>query len=71
LPPDASAPIMAPISSVMGEIMLIAVTGPADRLMEMRTLADWNLRRRLLSVTGVSQVVPIGGEIHLPGGTVQ
>ena len=64
LPPDASAPIMAPISSVMGEIMLIAVTGPSDRLMEMRTLADWNLRRRLLSVTGVSQVVPIGGEIR-------
>ena len=64
LPPDASAPIMAPISSVMGEIMLIAVTGPADRLMEMRTLADWTLRRRLLSVTGVSQVVPIGGEVR-------
>ncbi|MEE8348970.1 MAG: efflux RND transporter permease subunit, partial [Acidobacteriota bacterium] len=64
LPPDASAPIMAPISSVMGEIMLIAVTGPAERLMEMRTLADWTLRRRLLSVTGVSQVVPIGGEVR-------
>jgi len=64
LPPDASAPIMAPISSIMGEIMLIAVTGPVDRLMEMRTLADWTLRRRLLSVSGVSQVVPIGGEVR-------
>jgi CzcA family heavy metal efflux pump len=64
LPPGVSAPIMAPISSVMGEIMLIAVTGPSDRLMEMRTIADWNIRRRLLSVTGVSQVVPIGGEVR-------
>jgi len=64
LPPGVSAPIMAPISSVMGEIMLIAVTGPSDRLMEMRTIADWSIRRRLLSVTGVSQVVPIGGEVR-------
>jgi CzcA family heavy metal efflux pump len=64
LPPGVSAPIMAPISSIMGEIMLIAVTGPSDRLMEMRTIADWNIRRRLLSVTGVSQVVPIGGEVR-------
>ena len=64
LPPGVSAPIMAPISSVMGEIMLIAVTGPSDRLMEMRTIADWNIRRRLLAVTGVSQVVPIGGEVR-------
>ena len=64
IPPGVSAPIMAPISSIMGEIMLIAVTGPPERLMEMRTIADWNIRRRLLSVTGISQVVPIGGEVR-------
>ena len=64
IPAGVSAPIMAPISSIMGEIMLIAVTGPPERLMEMRTIADWTIRRRLLSVTGISQVVPIGGEVR-------
>ena len=64
LPSGISRPIMAPISSIMGEIMLIALTGPADQLMEMRTLADWTLRRRLLALTGVSQVIPIGGQVR-------
>ncbi len=64
LPAEASSPVMAPISSIMGEILLIAVSGPSDRLMEMRTLADWTLRRRLLSLAGVSQVVPIGGQVR-------
>ena len=64
LPPGISRPIMAPISSIMGEIMLIALTGPADQLMEMRTLADWTLRRRLLALAGVSQVIPIGGQVR-------
>ena len=64
LPSEASSPVMAPISSIMGEILLIAVSGPSERLMEMRTLADWTLRRRLLSLAGVSQVIPIGGEVR-------
>ncbi|HSR68386.1 MAG TPA: efflux RND transporter permease subunit [Acidobacteriota bacterium] len=64
LPEDASSPVMAPISSIMGEILLIAVTGPSERLMEMRTLADWTLRRRLLALPGVAQVVPIGGQVR-------
>lgn len=63
LPPDVPAPVLAPISSIMGEIMLIGVTGDSDRLMEMRTVADWTIRRRILAVAGISQVIPLGGEV--------
>ena len=64
LPSGIVGPVMAPITSIMGEIMLVGLTGPADQLMEMRTLADWTIRRRLLAVSGVSQVIPIGGEVR-------
>ena len=64
LPSGIVGPVMAPITSIMGEIMLVGLTGPPDRLMEMRTLADWTIRRRLLAVSGVSQVIPIGGEVR-------
>ena len=66
LPEGVDQPILAPISSIMGEIMLIAVTadsGSAVSDMDLRSVADWTIRRRLLSVPGVSQVVPIGGEV--------
>jgi copper/silver efflux system protein len=64
LPAGAGPPVLAPISSIMGEIMLIAVTGDdAVSEMDMRAVADWTVRRRLLAVPGVSQVVPIGGEV--------
>ncbi len=62
LPIGVSAPVMAPQSSIMGEIMLISVAGTATSKMDTRTIADWNIRPLLLSIGGVSQVVVIGGE---------
>lgn len=65
LPGDAGPPVLAPISSIMGEIMLVAITGEGNATeMEMRSVADWTVRRRLLAVPGVSQVVPLGGEVR-------
>jgi len=62
LPPEISSPILAPISSIMGEILFIAITSDKHSPMELRTVADWTLRRRLLAVPGVAQVTPIGGD---------
>ena len=64
LPDDVTAPVLAPVSSIMGEILLVGMTAPEAQLMEARTAADWTVRRRLLAVAGVSQVIPIGGEVR-------
>ena len=57
-------PQMAPITSIMGEIMLIAVNGDSASAMEVRELVDWVIRPRLLTIPGVAQVIPIGGEVR-------
>jgi len=62
LPPQAGRPILAPISSIMGEILFFAVSSDTRDAMDLRTIADTAIRRRLLAVAGVSQVTPIGGE---------
>ncbi len=61
LPPEVERPVLAPISSIMGEIMFIALNSEKHSPLELRTAADTVIRRRLLAVAGVSQVTPIGG----------
>ncbi|MCK5135259.1 MAG: efflux RND transporter permease subunit [Bacteroidales bacterium] len=61
LPKGIEAPILAPQTSIMGEIMLVSLTSDSLSLFDLRTLADKQVRQRLLSVTGVSQVVVMGG----------
>jgi CzcA family heavy metal efflux pump len=61
LPPQIERPVLAPISSIMGEILFFALSSESVDPLTMRTVADTVVRRRLLAVPGVSQVTPIGG----------
>lgn len=63
LPPEVERPILAPVSSIMGEILFISLTSDKHSPIELRTAADTVIRRRLLSESGVSQVTPIGGDM--------
>ncbi len=63
LPSNVNAQ-MGPISSIMGEIMLIAISSETADPMLLRELADFTIRPRILTVPGVSQVIPIGGEVR-------
>lgn len=59
--PEGISPEMGPVSSIMGQIMLVSVQSKTMDPVEVRTIADWTIRPRLLTVPGVSQVIPIGG----------
>lgn len=62
LPDQVEAPVLAPISSMMGEILFVGLTSDQHSGLELRDTARLQLKRRLLSVEGVSQVTPIGGD---------
>src|SRR5215831_11591094 len=62
LPAGIRPPVLGPISSTMGEIMLISISAKTTSAMELRSIADWVIRPRLLGVSGVAQVMIIGGE---------
>ena len=64
LPASVDPPQLGPVSSVMGEITFIALTSTTVSPMELRLLAETVVRRTLLSVPGISQVVPIGGDVR-------
>lgn len=60
--PEGITPVMGPISSVMGQIMLVGISADTTDSKTLRTLADFTIRRRLMSIKGISQVIPIGGD---------
>ena len=64
--PPGIRPFLGPVSSIMGQIMAIGLTSenPEVDPMELRTLADWDLRRRLMSIPGVSQITVMGGDVR-------
>ncbi|MDR0815261.1 MAG: CusA/CzcA family heavy metal efflux RND transporter [Bacteroidales bacterium] len=63
LPDDIGRPILGPQTSILGEVMIVGLTSDSVSLRDLRTLADWNIRPRLLSIAGVAQVSVLGGEI--------
>lgn len=63
LPKNVGVPVLAPQSSILGEMMIIGLTSDSTNLRELRTVAEWELRPRILALDGVSQVAVIGGEV--------
>lgn len=63
LPDNVGKPTLGPQSSIMGEVMTIGLSADSTSLLDLRTIADWVIRPRLLSTGGVAQVTVIGGDI--------
>lgn len=63
LPSNVGQPTLGPQSSILGEMMIIGLTADTTSLQDLRTIADWTIRPRLLSTGGVAQVAVIGGDI--------
>lgn len=63
LPSNVGQPTLGPQSSILGEMMIFGLTANSTSLQDLRTIADWTIRPRLLSTGGVAQVAVIGGDI--------
>ena len=63
LPATAGNPTLGPQSSILGEVMILGLTADSTSMQDLRTLADWTIRPRLLSMGGVAQVTVLGGDI--------
>lgn len=63
LPGNVGQPTLGPQSSILGEMMIFGLTADSTSLQDLRTIADWTIRPRLLSTGGVAQVAVIGGDI--------
>ncbi len=63
LPDNVGNPTLGPQSSILGELMIIGLTADSTSMLDLRTLADWTIRPRLLSMGGVAQVAVLGGDI--------
>ncbi len=63
LPKNIGTPTLGPQSSILGELMFVSLTADSTSMQELRTLADWRIRPRLLATGGVAQVAVLGGEI--------
>ena len=63
LPDNVGNPTLGPQSSILGEVLIVGLTADSTSMLDLRTLADWTLRPRLLSTGGVAQVAVLGGDI--------
>ena len=63
LPPNVGRPTLGPQSSILGEMLIVGLTADSTSMIDLRTLADWTIRPRLLSTGGVAQVAVLGGDI--------
>ena len=63
LPDNSGTPTLGPQSSILGELLIVSLTADSTSMLDLRTLADWTFRPRLLSTGGVAQVAVLGGDI--------
>jgi len=63
LPANVGKPTLGPQSSILGEVLIVGLTADSTSMIDLRTIADWTIRPRLLSTGGVAQVAVLGGEI--------
>lgn len=63
LPQGVGTPTLGPQSSILGEMLIVGLTADSTSMLDLRTIADWTIRPRLLSTGGVAQVAVLGGDI--------